>query len=248
MKKIIIANMKMNFTREKTKKYLKELLTLTKDSEHQIVVCLPFTSLSVANQMLFGKDIFIGAQNVHQEESGAYTGEVSAEMLKELDCEYVIVGHSERRQYFGEENKTINSKIKTLMKYGIKPILCIGETKQQRRAGKTQQVLSKQLETAFSGLYENELGSIVVAYEPIWAIGTGVSATSKEALEAIKYIRSVIKQNYSEEISKQINIVYGGSVKPDNAKTYLTHKQINGGLIGGASLNAKTFANIVKEA
>lgn len=246
MQKLIIANLKMNLIQEETKDYLSQLIPLVNGSKNTIVLCLPFTNLSLASQMLFGKNILIGAQNVHQEETGAYTGEISAKMLKDFDCEYVLVGHSERRAV-GEKNKIINLKIKTLLKFGIKPVLCIGETEKEKEVGKTKYVLKQQLEQCLAGLYENELKSIVIAYEPVWAIGTGKNANLKEVIDAISYIREVIEQSYSVEASKSIQILYGGSVKPENAKTYLQAHQIDGALIGSASLNANSFAQIINE-
>lgn len=244
MKKLIIANLKMNLVQEETREYLSQLIPLIENSKNEIVVCFPYTNLSLASQMLFGKKILIGAQNVHNEESGAYTGEISAKMLKDFACEYVLVGHSERRA-MGEKNKVINLKIKTLLKFGIKPVLCIGETIKEKEIDKTKFVLKQQLEQALAGLYENELKSIVIAYEPIWAIGTGENATVKIVLDVVKYIRDIIEQNYSLEASKNIQILYGGSVKQENSKSYLQHEQINGALVGSASLDAKSFALIV---
>lgn len=244
MKKIIIANLKMNFTQEETKKYLDELLPLVENSSNKIAVCFPYTALGLAKNMLLGTKVILGAQNVHQEEEGAFTGEISAKMLKELSCGLVLVGHSERRQYFAESDQTINSKIKRLLKYGIKSVLCIGENKKERTGDKTKYVLKQQLEKALTGLYENELKNIIIAYEPVWAIGTGVTPTPKQIEEAAKYIREIIKNNFSEKAAKSMNILYGGSVKPENAKTFLTLDEINGGLIGGASLKAESFSKL----
>lgn len=244
MKKLIIANLKMNYVQEETKEYLTQLIPLIENSKNDVAICFPYTNLSLASQMLFGKKILIGAQNVHNEESGSFTGEISAKMLKDFDCEYVLVGHSERRT-LGEKNKIINMKIKTLLKFGIKPVLCIGETIKEKEIDKTKIILKQQLEQALTGLYENELKSIVIAYEPVWAIGSGKNATIKDVLDAIKFIREIIEQNYSLEASKNIQMLYGGSVKPENAKTYLQHEQINGVLVGSASLNVNSFAQIV---
>lgn len=244
MKKFIIANLKMNFTQEETKKYLIELLPKIENSPNKVAICFPFTSLSIAKDMLLGSKVILGAQNVHQEEEGAFTGEISAKMLKELSCGLVLVGHSERRQYFGESNASVNAKIKRLLKYGIKSVVCIGETKKERTEGKTKLIIKQQLEKALSGLYENELKNIVIAYEPVWSIGTGDTPTSKEIEEVALYIREVIKNNFSEKASKAMTILYGGSVKAENAKTFLSIPEINGGLIGGTSLNAELFAKI----
>lgn len=244
MKKLIIANFKMNFNQEETKDYLKSLLSLTENSENEIAICAPYTVLSVASQMLFQKPIKLGAQNVHQEEKGAYTGEISARMLKDFNCEYVLVGHSERRIHFEEKNKIINQKIKVLLKFGLKPVLCIGEDQKEKLAGKTEEVLKQQLEQALQGLYENELSSIVIAYEPVWAIGTGKTPTAKQANDTIKSIRNFFETNYSAVASKKMSILYGGSVKAENAKTFLQQSEINGALVGSASLNADEFAKI----
>lgn len=244
MRKLIIANLKMNYVQEETKDYLNKLLPLIENSKNDVAICFPYTNLSLASQMLFGKKIFVGAQNVHQEEAGAFTGEISAKMLKDFDCEYVLIGHSERR-VLGEKNKVINMKIKTLLKFGIKPVLCVGETIKEREVDKTKITLKQQLEQALTGLYENELKSIVIAYEPVWAIGTGKNSTVKDVLDAIKFIRETIEQNYSFEASKNIQILYGGSVKAENAKAYLQHEQINGLLVGLSSLNANSFAQII---
>jgi triosephosphate isomerase len=245
MKKIILANLKMNFTQEELKKYLKQLLKNNFSKECEVVVIPSFTSLAVANQMLFGKDVLLGAQNVSDKDSGAFTGEVSARMLKELDVSFALVGHSERRKYFSEKNNTINQKIKTLLKYGMKSVLCVGETEKERQQEKTSIVLKAQIEQAVSGLYENELKSIIIAYEPVWAIGTGKSASVKDVLSAVKSIRNIIKQNYSKDAAENIIIVYGGSINTSNAKNYLEQSQINGALVGGASLDAEDFFKII---
>lgn len=246
MKKIIIANLKMNFTQEDTKNYLDELITLSESITNKLVVCFPYTSLALAKDMLLNTKIIIGAQNVHQNESGAFTGEISAKMLKDLSCKIVLVGHSERRMYFEESYKLINEKIKTLLKYGMRAVLCIGETLKERETSKTKQVLKQQLEQALNGLYENELKNVFIAYEPVWAIGTGKTPTGKQIEECAKYIRNVISQNFSEKAAKNMNILYGGSLKPDNAKTLLSLSEINGALVGGASLNPDSFIKIAK--
>lgn len=236
----------MNFTQEDTKNYLDELITLSESITNKLVVCFPYTSLALAKDMLLNTKIIIGAQNVHQNESGAFTGEISAKMLKDLSCKIVLVGHSERRMYFEESYKLINEKIKTLLKYGMRAVLCIGETLKERETSKTKQVLKQQLEQALNGLYENELKNVFIAYEPVWAIGTGKTPTGKQIEECAKYIRNVISQNFSEKAAKNMNILYGGSLKPDNAKTLLSLSEINGALVGGASLNPDSFIKIAK--
>lgn len=245
MKKYIIANLKMNFTQEECKQYLAELLPLVANSQNKIGISFPFTDLPLAKDMLFDTKIKVGAQNVHEMESGAYTGEISAKMLKELECDFVLVGHSERRQYFNETNKQINQKIKLLLKYGIKPVLCIGETKSERDNKKTNTILKAQLEGCLAGLYENEIKSIVIAYEPVWAIGTGVTPTTKQVDEVCKFVRDTITQNFSEKAGKNLCILYGGSLKGENAKQFLSLSNINGGLVGSASLQAESFAKLV---
>ena len=245
MKKYIIANLKMNFTQEECKQYLAELLPLVANSQNKIGISFPFTDLPLAKDMLFDTKIKVGAQNVHQAENGAYTGEISAKMLKELECDFVLVGHSERRQYFNETNKQINQKIKLLLKYGIKPVLCIGETKFERDNNKTNTILKAQLEGCLAGLYENEIKSIIVAYEPVWAIGTGVTPTTKQVDEVCKFVREIITQNFSEKAGKNLCILYGGSLKGENAKQFLSLSNINGGLVGSASLQAESFAKLV---
>lgn len=247
MKKLIVANLKMNFGQEETKQYINALISNISNDKNEVAVCFPFTNLSVASQILFGKKIFIGAQNVHQEESGAFTGEISAKMLKELECEYVLVGHSERRQYFCEKNKIINAKIKTLMKYGIRPILCVGETEKEFENEKTKQIIKMQIEQAINGLYENELKSVVIAYEPTWAISSGKNLSIKQSVEIVKFIREIIKQNYSQSACESAQILIGGSIKNENVKGYLQQHEINGVLIGSASLNAIGFAKIINE-
>lgn len=247
MKKLMIGNWKMNMGQEETKSYLNAFCAEVANSEHTIAICFPFTHLSLASQMLFGKNVLVGAQNVHQEENGAYTGEISAKMLKDFDTEYVLVGHSDRRQQFAEKNKVINAKIKILLKYGIKPVLCVGENQKEREDDKTKQVLKMQIEQALVGLYENELKSVVIAYEPVWAIGTGKNASAKDVLDVVKFIRECVEQLYSSAAAKSLQVLYGGSIKVENAKNYLSHDSINGILVGGNSLNAQSFAKIICE-
>ena len=244
MKKFIISNLKMNFTQEECKNYLNQLEPLLQNSTNKIGIAFPFTNLLLAKDMLLNSKILIGAQNVHEEESGAYTGEISARMLKDLSCNFVIVGHSERRQYNNETNKGINLKIKRLLKHGMKAILCVGETKSERDNKKTNTIIKGQIEGALAGLYENELKSLIIAYEPVWAVGTGVQPTPKQIEHECKFIREVISQNFSEKAGKNICIIYGGSLKPDNAKQIFALENVDGGLIGGASLQPESFAKL----
>lgn len=242
MKKIIIANLKMNFTQEETKRYLDKLLPNSESLANKLAVCFPYTNLSLASDMLFGKKVLLGAQNVHHEDSGSYTGEISAKMLSGFSCKYVLVGHSERRKH--ETNKEINEKIKALLKYGMKAVLCVGETLKERETSKTKSSVKQQIEQALFGLYENELKNVVIAYEPVWAIGSGKTPTAKQVQQIAEYIRDIIKQNFSEKASKNITILYGGSIKPENCKTFLTIDQIDGALVGGASLNPDLLVKI----
>ena len=246
MKKLVIGNLKMNFTQEECKNYLNQLDNLVQGSPNKIGICFAYTHLALAKDMLLGNKILIGAQNVHEEENGAFTGEISAKMLKDLSCNFVLVGHSERRQYFGETNKNINLKIKKLLKYGMKAVLCVGETKTERDNKKTNVIIKGQIEGALSGLYENELKSVIIAYEPVWAIGTGVQPTAKQVEEVCKYIREVITQIYTEKTGKNICILFGGSLKPENVKQFLSLENVNGCLVGGASLLPESFAKIAK--
>ena len=246
MKNLVIANLKMNFTQEECKNYLNQLQPLLKDVTNKVGICFPYTNLVLAKDMLFNSKILIGAQNVHEEENGAFTGEISAKMLKELSCGFVLVGHSERREYYNETNKTINLKIKRLLKYGMKAVLCVGETKSQRDNNKTNVIIKGQIEGALSGLYENELKSVIIAYEPVWAVGTGVQPTGKQVEKACAYIREVITHNFSQEAGKNIQILYGGSLKPENAKQFFSLDNVNGGLVGGASLKPEAFAKLAQ--
>lgn len=247
MKKYIMGNLKMNFDYQDLKKYLNELTPFLKQTKNQVVIFPSFVGLAQTKEKLKNTNIFIGAQNVSENEKGAFTGEVSAKMLKSFNVDYVLVGHSERRKHFFENDSKINQKIKLLLKYGIKPVLCVGETEKQRLQNKTNEVLTNQLIKALKGIYENELESIIVAYEPVWAIGTNKTASEKNVLEAIKHIKNVIKQNYSLTASNNLVVLYGGSLKSSNAKNFLSHKEIGGALIGGSSLKVEEFAKIILE-
>lgn len=245
MKKIVIANLKMNQTASETKDYMIDLVASIKDAQTKVVVCPPFTSLAKAYSLSKKTNVILGAQNFHYEESGAHTGEISAPMLKDVGVEYVIIGHSERRKEFHENNTLINKKIQTAMNNGIKVVLCVGESLTERNANKTQSVLKAQLEQALNGLYENELDNIVIAYEPIWAIGTGKTATDKQIAETAYIIRQIIKENFSSKASNKMLVVYGGSVNKQNSKKIFATKGIDGALIGGASLDVKQFVDII---
>ena len=218
---------------------------MVKDTENEVIICVPYTDLFYCISYAQDTNIKIGAQNVHFEDKGAYTGEVSAEMLKSVGVEYVIIGHSERRQYFCETDEIVNKKIKAALKNGLKPIVCVGESLEQREAGQTENIIRSQTKNAFEGLTDDDLKSIIIAYEPIWAIGTGKTATSEDANNSIKAIRDEVSVLYGKEVSDNIIIQYGGSVKSGNAKELFNTSDIDGGLVGGASLVAEEFSKIV---
>jgi len=248
-KPIVAGNWKMNKT-------VAEALALTADVIREVaackgvdvVLCPPFTALSAVSQVISGTSIELGAQNMHHEKSGAFTGEVSVEMLRELYCHYVILGHSERRALFGETDDLINRKMKAALAGNLKPILCVGETIQQRQEGQTETVLKTQVVGGLKDLSREHMAGVVVAYEPVWAIGTGVTASPAQVQDAHRYIRGLIKDLTDEKMAQSIRIQYGGSVKPANAKELFELPDIDGGLIGGAALEAGSFMAIVKAA
>ena len=244
-RKVIAGNWKMNMLPGEAIEMINELTPLVKDAKNEVILCVPYIDLFYALLTAQNTNIKIGAQNMHFEESGAYTGEVSGKMLKSINVEYVIIGHSERRQYFAETDETVNKKIKSAFKYGLKPIVCVGETLEQREAGKAVDVITKQTELALEGLSNEQVENTIIAYEPIWAIGTGKTATSEDANNAIKEIRNKISEIYGEETSSKVIIQYGGSVKSSNAKELFNMSDIDGGLVGGASLKAEEFSKIV---
>lgn len=211
----------------------------------EIVICAPFPSLTAAAETVRGTSIRIGAQNLHWEQEGAFTGEVSARMLVAAGCSHVIVGHSERRQFFGETDETVNKRIRAALAAGLTPIVCVGEMLEERESGRTEEVLAKQFEGGLSSLTAAEFSRILIAYEPVWAIGTGRTATPDTAVEAHRFLREKTASQYGEEIAAEVRILYGGSVKPDNAAGLMERDDIDGGLVGGASLNADSFAAIV---
>ncbi|HCC03768.1 MAG TPA: triose-phosphate isomerase [Clostridiales bacterium] len=244
-KKVIAGNWKMNMLPNEAISMITELAPLVKDTENEVVLCVPYTDLFYSLLTAQGTNIKIGAQNMHYEEKGAYTGEVSGKMLKSIGVEYVIIGHSERRQYFNETDETVNKKIKTAFENDLKPIVCVGETLEEREAGKAFGIIENQTQKALNGLTEEQVANTIIAYEPIWAIGTGKTATSNDANEACKKIREKIVEIYGQNVAERVIIQYGGSMKPENAKELLSMSDIDGGLIGGASLKAESFANIV---
>ena len=243
MKPLIAANWKMNKDRTESKAFVDKFMRLiSKNNSSEIVLCVPFTSLCALGTMLENSRIKLGAQNMNFEEQGAYTGEISASMLKGVEAEYVILGHSERRQYFNETNELINKKIKSALKNKLKPILCIGETLEQRNNNKTIDVIKNQLINCLKNI--KEMRNVVIAYEPIWAIGTGKNATPQQAEEVHKSIRELLSKMYNKNIAENTRIIYGGSVKESNIKDLMQMRNINGALVGSASLDAKSFGRI----
>ena len=243
-RKVIAGNWKMNMTPSQGVQLVNELKPLVADAECDVVVCVPATHLHAVGEAIKGSNIKLGAQNVHFAKSGAYTGEISCDMLKELGVEYVIIGHSERRQYFGETDQTVNKRTLAALENGLTPIVCVGESLEERESNKTEEVLLRQITEGLKGV-EN-IPDLVIAYEPIWAIGTGVTATKEQANETIGYIRSVIAKTFCPKCAAKVRIQYGGSMKPSNASELMGMEEIDGGLIGGASLKAVDFSQIVK--
>ncbi len=244
-KKVIAGNWKMNKLPNEAMDFIAELTPLVKDTKNEVVLCVPYTDLFYSLMHAQGTNIKIGAQNMHYEEKGAYTGEISGEMLKSIGVEYVIIGHSERREYYGETDEIVNKKLKKAIELELKPIACIGESLDERESGKTKEVVTRQTKIILEGLTGNEVQKTIIAYEPIWAIGTGKTATKEDANETIKWIREEIEKKYGKEIAESVIIQYGGSVKSGNAKDLFEMSDIDGGLIGGASLEAQEFAKIV---
>ena len=238
-RKVVAGNWKMNMLPNEAIDFVNNLAPLVKDAKSEVIICVPFTDLFYTLLSVQETNIHVGAQNMHYEEKGAYTGEVSAEMLKSINTEYVIIGHSERRQYFDE---TVNLKVKSALKHGLKPIVCVGESLSQREEGKTIEIITGQIEKALNGLTIDDLSNTIVAYEPIWAIGTGKTATSEDANNAIKEIRNKIRTMFNTE---NVTILYGGSVNENNAKELFEMSDIDGGLVGGASLKVDSFEKII---
>ena len=243
---VIAGNWKMNKTRAEAKALIEELLPLVKDADCSVVVCTPFLDLETAVNATSGSNVKVGAQNCHWAPSGAFTGEIPASMIKDVGADYVIIGHSERRQYFGETDETVNERTRAALDEGLTVILCCGELLNEREQGIMEEVVGKQLKVALGGVSEDELKNIIIAYEPVWAIGTGVTATADQAEEACKFIRELIAKLYSEEAAEAITIQYGGSMNAKNAHELMSMPEIDGGLIGGASLKAVDFSIVVK--
>ncbi len=244
-KKVIAGNWKMNMLPNEAINFIQEIVPLIKDTKNEVILCAPYTDLFYVLLNVQETNIKVGAQNVHWEENGAYTGEISPKMLKSIGVEYVIIGHSERRQYFNETDETVNKKVKSALNYGLKPIICVGETLEQRENGETKKIITTQTRLALEGIEKEKMKDIIIAYEPIWAIGTGKTATVEDANESIKAIRKEIEEIYDSNISEEVIIQYGGSVKSTNAKELFTASDIDGGLVGGASLKPEEFAKII---
>lgn len=244
MRKAIIAgNWKMNNTASEGVALVKAIAPLVTEATCDVVVCVPAIDIPAVSEALKGTNIRLGAENVHFAEKGAYTGEISAAMLKEYGVEYVIIGHSERRQYFGETDETVNKRTLTALTAGLTPIVCVGETLEERETGKTENVLHRQLEEGLKGV--EDLTKLVIAYEPVWAIGTGKTATAAQANETIGYIRKTLGELFCEKCAAKVRIQYGGSMNAGNCKELMAQEEIDGGLIGGASLKAPDFSAIV---
>jgi triosephosphate isomerase len=244
---LLAANWKMNKTSEDTEEFLADFLPRAEEAGPEVVVCPPFTSLRTAVELCVQSRVRVAAQNMHEEADGAYTGEVSAPMLLDLGVQGVVLGHSERRQYFAETDEALARKVPAALDAGLEPILCVGESEAQRDADETEGVLTRQVEADLSNVTDERLGAVVIAYEPIWAIGTGRTATAEQAQEAIALIRGLIESR-SAEAAGGVRILYGGSVKPDNAAELISQPDIDGALVGGASLDPGGFAAIVDAA
>lgn len=246
-KPIIAGNWKMNNTQASAVELINDLKPLVKDAgKTEIVVCVPFTMIEKVKKAVRGSKIKVGAQNIAWADKGAFTGEISADMLKEVGAEYVIIGHSERRQYFGETDKTVNMRTVQALKNDLKPIVCVGETLDEREGNKTNEVLKTQLEGAFEGFSAEDIKKVVIAYEPVWAIGTGRTATAQQANDTIKFIRKVLAKMFTRPVANKVRIQYGGSMNAKNASELMAMSDIDGGLIGGASLKAEDFSKVVK--
>ncbi len=247
-KAVIAGNWKMNKTPSEAKALIEEMKPLVKDAACDVVLCVPFIDIPAAIEAAKGSNIKIGAENVHFKSSGAYTGEVSAEMLKEVGVEYVVVGHSERRTYFGETDQTVNLRALAALNAGLKAIICVGETLEQRELGYTETLLKFQTKMALTNVTKEQLKNVIIAYEPVWAIGTGVTATADQADEGNGYVRAAIAEAYGEDVAQSVTIQYGGSMNAGNADELVSKENVDGGLIGGASLKAPDFAKIVAAA
>lgn len=244
-KPIIAGNWKMNNTPSDTKVFISSLKQKELSEGVEKIIATPFTSLYLANELLNDTDIKIGAQNMYFEDRGAFTGEVSGQMLKDLNVSYVIIGHSERREIFNESDELLNKKVKAAISKELSPILCCGETIEEREAQKHQEKIKNQITKDLEGISEKDLDKLVIAYEPIWAIGTGKTASPEDAEEMCKYIREILEELYSKDLADNIRILYGGSVKPENVKEIMAKKNVDGALVGGASLKVDSFTSLI---
>ncbi len=245
-KMIIAGNWKMNKDLDEAVQLVEKLKKGFKNKNKvEVVICPSFTNLSSVNEIVKDSDIKLGAQNMYTEEKGAYTGEISASMLKSVGCKYVIIGHSERRQYFNESNQFLNNKVKVAIENNLTPIYCVGETLEQREAGKVEKVIKEQVSEGLKDISADDLKKIVIAYEPVWAIGTGKTATPQQANDVHVYIRKLLVSMTSEAVAEQISILYGGSVTPETSNELMGKSDIDGALVGGASLKADSFADII---
>ncbi|MDF9834126.1 triosephosphate isomerase [Ereboglobus sp. PH5-5] len=248
-KKLIAGNWKMNKTATEAAPLAQEIVAAAgRNTDVDIVVCPPFTALETVGKIVDGSSVKLGAQNMHHEAGGAYTGEISAAMLRDLFASYVLLGHSERRSYFGETDAFINKKVTASLKNQLKPILCVGETLAEREAGTTLKVVQTQVEVGLEGVSNDDITNVVIAYEPVWAIGTGKVATTEQAQEVHAFIRELLTKLYGEALAQKIRILYGGSMKPANAPELLAQKDIDGGLIGGAALESRSFLELINAA
>ena len=248
-KAVIAGNWKMNMTPSEAEKLVNELKPMVEGKNGcDIVVCVPFVDIATVVNAVKGTNVKVGAQNVHFKKNGAYTGEISADMLKECGVEYVVIGHSERRQYFGETDETVNLRLKAALDAGITPILCVGEVLTEREQDVTAEVVARQTKIALLNVDADAVKNVIIAYEPVWAIGTGKTATSDQADEVCGIIRDVLAAKYGKDVAEAVTIQYGGSMKPDNAAELLSKYHVDGGLIGGASLKAADFTAIVDAA
>ena len=243
-KPIIAGNWKMHKTIAEALEFVNDIKDRVNNEKVEAVICAPFTLLKDLKEATKGTSIKVGAQNMHFEEKGAFTGEISPLMLKELDMDYVVIGHSERRQYFNETDETVNKKVLKALEVGIDPILCVGETLEEREAGNTKDVCKVQVEKALENVSQKDLVKVVIAYEPVWAIGTGKTATSEDANDVIAYIRQVVANLY-KDLANEVRIQYGGSVKPSNVGEIMNQSDIDGALVGGASLEANDYIQLV---
>lgn len=242
---LIAGNWKMNKTVSEAKVLLEEIKNLHLNKEVESLVCVPAIDLAAAVEALKDTDIKVGAQNMHYEENGAYTGEISPTMLTDLGVKYVVLGHSERREYFHEDDDLINKKVLSAISHGISPILCVGETLEERESGKEEEKVKKQVERDLEGLKASDLENVVIAYEPIWAIGTGKTASSDDAEKMCAYIRNLVFEKFGDQAGEKVRVQYGGSVKPNNVVEIMSKENIDGALVGGASLEADSFGQLV---